>query len=1333
MFRNDIKRNDFNNQTDDMNFQIIDWYNEDIETNGYNNEEELKDKSIDDLNNILINLNNDNSENDDLKSEDEKKTKRNLIYQILQPQLRYYIKAFGVDERGRTVSTTISDFRPYFYLQIMSGLDITNKDHFQQLRKFLMKNYEKKFNIDSVQNVGRKNMYGFTNNTTDRFIKLTFKSLSGFKRATYELKDKITGFKNVLKIKQFESNIEPLLRFIHKSGIQPCGWIRILKGNYELNESVLLSTCSDDIITNWHNVKHHDNNQIAKLIIASYDIECNSSDGDFPMAIKTYKKTGRELYEYYKTLSKVPNEIKKQLLLHEIYTLFEIDDNIPEIEEESVQSNLNSFVVKRHLWNLKDYMKEDEPKLSKIIKKRKSKIDKDSIKRQALSRINDMMKDMKELPDNEKRVKDWFVKALQISEPKQLIIDLKNLYEKWKKFQKSNEFIEKKVEERIVDELKKNLDFEKIVHKISENICIIMTLFDKDSIFDKLANHFERMGCPKLEGDSIIQIGTTFHIYGEKECYYKHIITLGDCDESIDVDEIVECNSEKQVLLEWNKLMNKMDPDIITGYNIFGFDNGYMYERTQELKCTKEFSKMSRLRNKECMFLTKELQSSALGLNINKYFTMEGRVQIDLMKVIQKDHKLDTYKLDAVASTFMSGKIINVINNRVLIIDDASGLNVDNYIKINEKKYVILNIIKNTSKVTISNDNDDNISNAKKWGMVKDDISPNEIFAAQSEGPFERSKIAKYCIQDCALCNYLIMKLEIIANNIGMANVCLVPFSYIFMKGQGVKIFSLMAEQCYRDNFIIPVIKKADEIEESFEGAIVLDPVTGIYEDPIAVLDFASLYPSGMISENISHDRIVLNSKQDNLEGVDYVDISYIKAGKEKIVRFAQPKENEEKGILPRILMKLLSKRKITRKKMSYETVLMCDGTSISGLLSKHGNITRITNLETNEVTEIENYNISSTKSSFSIFEKAVLDGLQQAYKVTANSLYGQVGAKTSPIYMQELAASTTATGRNLVMKLKNFAEENYDCKVIYGDTDSVFIRFNSLVNKEGIPLKGKERLQASIDKAKELSLAFKPLLKKPHDAEYEKTFWPFIILSKKRYVGNLYEEDVNSFEFKSMGVVLKRRDNAGILKTIYGGMIDIILNKNDISGSIMFLKKKLDEIKKGQIPMSDLIITKTLRGSYADPTKIGHKVLADRMRDRDPGSAPQINDRVPYVFIYNKDQKALQGNRIENPDYIRDNNIQIDHAFYITNQIMKPVAQLLALRLESIPGFKKPSNYFETQRVHYLKEYKGNVKKTLDKINEMKEFEVNKLIFEPILNKIKLNVKGQKQISDFF
>ena len=169
------------------------------------------------------------------------------------------------------------------------------------------------------------------------------------------------------------------------------------------------------------------------------------------------------------------------------------------------------------------------------------------------------------------------------------------------------------------------------------------------------------------------------------------------------------------------------------------------------------------------------------------------------------------------------------------------------------------------------------------------------------------------------------------------------------MRGQGIKIFSLVAKECRSNDFLIPTIQKPwgekDDTavdDDGYEGAIVLEPKTGIYiDDPICVVDYASLYPSSMISENLSHDCIVLDPRYDNLPDTEYLDITYDiyegagdkkkKVG-EKVCRFVQP-PNNEKGIIPRTLQKLLRKRKETRKKIEWRTVTCADGASYKGLV----------------------------------------------------------------------------------------------------------------------------------------------------------------------------------------------------------------------------------------------------------------------------------------------------------------------------------------------------------------------------------------------------------------
>jgi DNA polymerase elongation subunit (family B) len=382
-------------------------------------------------------------------------------------------------------------------------------------------------------------------------------------------------------------------------------------------------------------------------------------------------------------------------------------------------------------------------------------------------------------------------------------------------------------------------------------------------------------------------------------------------------------------------------------------------------------------------------------------------------------------------------------------------------------------------------------------------------------------------------------------------------------------------------------------------------------------------------------------------------------------------------------------------------------------------------------------------------FKKKVLDGLQIAYKVVCNSVYGQTGSPVSPICMKEIAGCTAATGRRMLKYSEKFVEEIYgtlinlsvdskskefikyakqefkntpesnfigkfdnitkkdeyimklyetlnniingyhvEPKIIYGDTDSVFFILNIKSDETGEYLTDDKALDMTIKLGVIASKVICTLLPPPMKQEYEKTLWPLIILSKKRYVGNLYEKDPKKFFQKSMGIVLKRRDNAQIVKIVCANIIDQIINKRDPMGAVRKTKEILYNILANKYSIDKYVITKTLKQNYKKRASIAHAVLADRMKERDAGSAPMSNDRIPYVFVVTNETKNAQftrkgkmrgkillGNRIEHIDYVIKNKLDIDKLFYITNQIEKPAVQFLKLIIH------EPEKIFE----HYI------------------------------------------------
>jgi DNA polymerase elongation subunit (family B) len=232
-----------------------------------------------------------------------------------------------------------------------------------------------------------------------------------------------------------------------------------------------------------------------------------------------------------------------------------------------------------------------------------------------------------------------------------------------------------------------------------------------------------------------------------------------------------------------------------------------------------------------------------------------------------------------------------------------------------------------------------------------------------------------------------------------------------------------------------------------------------------------------------------------------------------------------------------------------------------------------------------------------------------------------------------------------------------------------------------------------------------------------------------------LYEHDPDKCKRKEMGIVLKRRDNAPIVKDIYGGIIDILMKEQNIQQATQFLESCLQNIVDENYPMDKLIITKSLRTGYKNPQSIAHKVLADRMTERDPGNKPSSGDRIPFVYIHNPNKKALQGEKIETPQYIKEANLKIDYSFYITNQIMKPVQQLFALVLEKIWLNQKKVGKIKTfqREIDSLRKEEDDPIKLEKKIEKLRNKEIKVLLFDEYLRKTNNEKNGNISITSFF
>tara|TARA_Y100000816_G_scaffold270166_1_gene233703 strand:- start:1288 stop:1935 length:648 start_codon:yes stop_codon:yes gene_type:complete len=200
------------------------------------------------------------------------------------------------------------------------------------------------------------------------------------------------------------------------------------------------------------------------------------------------------------------------------------------------------------------------------------------------------------------------------------------------------------------------------------------------------------------------------------------------------------------------------------------------------------------------------------------------------------------------------------------------------------------------------------------------------------------------------------------------------------------------------------------------------------------------------------------------------------------------------------------------------------------------------------------------------------------------------------------------------------------------------------------------------------------------------------------------------------MGIVLKRRDNAPIVKDIYGGLVDILMKSQDINEAVDFIKLSLIDLTSGKVPLEKLVITKSLRSNYKNPDQIAHKVLAERIGKRDPGNKPKPGDRIKFAYI--KSNEKLQGNRIETPEFIISNKLEIDYTHYITNQIMKPCQQLFALVLEKLPEYDERLDKYNKKLELVKNKYGEDEEKYEKKEEELRCKEIKEIIFDTFIPK---------------
>ncbi len=630
--------------------------------------------------------------------------------------------------------------------------------------------------------------------------------------------------------------------------------------------------------------------------------------------------------------------------------------------------------------------------------------------------------------------------------------------------------------------------------------------FDIECVSDRNA------GVPDARRDPIVMVSLVFSepFRGRREMVIS----------SKQGDGLDGFGDEKKMLAAFVEIVNRFDPDIITGYNINNFDLPYMLERMQQNNIKAGFGRCTQ----------KSVVSRKVG--IRHRTSIAGRVMLDCFEIIRKDFSLQRYGLDFVAE--------------------------------------------------------------KLLGEKKHDVRKSEIEKLWRSGPEGIRKLTEYCRNDSVLVMELLNKLNLADKYIALSNVSGTLLQDTLESGETTRIENYLLREFNKEGYVFPckpdpaeVSRREQRKEVELEGGWVFEPVKELHSY-VAVFDFKSMYPSIIISYNICPTTIL---KDRHMDG---------ELTAKNGARFMPP--SAKQGIIPRILQHLMGERQAVKRKQK-------------------------------KVVEKE--------------RTRQLEAKQWALKIMANAFYGHMGYARARVYDLDIANAITATGREMIKATAKRIESEYGLGVIYGDTDSVFVKM------------GTDDMDEIAEAGKRISKTISEGLPGVMELEFEKVFKRFLPLTKKRYAAWRFDRTESGWEdsMETKGIETVRRDWCPLVSETVQKVLEILLKEDDAKGALKYFKGVAGQLMSGQIDVQKLVITKTMtKSAAAYDGKQPHIELVKKMQSRSPGEAPGVGDRIGYVIVKGRD---MLSNRTEDPEYVREHGLQIDPRYYIENQLLPPIERI--------------------------------------------------------------------------
>ncbi|XP_070589453.1 DNA polymerase zeta catalytic subunit [Erythrolamprus reginae] len=488
-----------------------------------------------------------------------------------------------------------------------------------------------------------------------------------------------------------------------------------------------------------------------------------------------------------------------------------------------------------------------------------------------------------------------------------------------------------------------------------------------------------------------------------------------------------------------------------------------------------------------------------------------------------------------------------------------------------------------------------------------------------------RWKIVDYYISRVRGNIQLLEQVDLIGRTSEMARLFGIQFLHVLTRGSQYRVESMMLRIAKPMNYIAvtPSVQQRAQMRAPQCIPLIMEPESRFYSNTVLVLDFQSLYPSIVIAYNYCFSTCLghienlgkndefkfgctsLRVSPDLLYQLRH-DVTISPSG----IAFVKP--SVRKGVLPRMLEEILKTRIMVKQSMKA-------------------------------------YKLDKTVTR-------MLDARQLGLKLIANVTFGYTAANFSGrMPCSEIADSIVHKARETLeraIKLVNDTKK-WGARVVYGDTDSMFVLLKGATKEQSFKI------------GQEIAEAVTATNPKPVKLKFEKVYLPCILQTKKRYVGYMYETlDQKDPVFDAKGIETVRRDACPAVSKILERSIKLLFETRDISHIKQYVQNQCMKLLEGKASMQDFIFAKEYRGSsaYRPGACVPALEITRKMLAYDRRSEPRVGERVPYVIVYGMPGLPLIQLVRRPVDVLQDPNLRLNATYYITKQILPPLARILSL-----------------------------------------------------------------------